>query len=155
MGGEERMRNTWSELFLHMTMHSGSACFCVVVKERCKKKMWCMGNSHKPQFFPWLPLYFLFFFFLLIHFVGWALGSSSSTLLRKSGKGLWLARLYRETTKKSNTHLGRGPDAFQWTLVYYKHKRPMHGLKMWLDLFTFQHRRKLETEVWLATERQF
>jgi hypothetical protein len=32
----------------------------------------------------------------------------------------------------------------------------MHGdLKMWLGPFIFQHRRKLKTEVWIATERQF
>lgn len=76
------------------------------------------------------------FFFPLVHFVGGALGSCSSTLLKNGGKGLWLVRLYGKTTKKSNTHLGSGPDAFQWILVYCKHKRPMQkGLKMWLETY--------------------
>lgn len=45
-----------------------------------------------------------------VQFVGWALGSSSSTLQRDGGKGLRLARLCWKTTKKLNPHLGSVPD---------------------------------------------
>lgn len=51
-----------------------------------------MGNIHKPYFSPMATDLFISYIFL--HFVGWALGSSSSTLQRNGGEGLWLARFY-------------------------------------------------------------
>ena len=58
-----------------------------------------MGNIHKPCFLPMAADLFISYIStpppsLLLHFVGWALGSSSSTLQRNGGEGLWLARFY-------------------------------------------------------------
>lgn len=151
-GWEEGMQSPWGHFCRWLCM--GSRGFC---KERCKKKMWCIGqHSQALVFFHGWALFISSFFSPLIRLVGWALGSSSSTLQWNGGKGLWLARFYWKTTKKLNTQLGSGPNPFQRVLVCSEHKRSMHrGLKMWSDLFTFQQRRKLETEVWIAIEKQF
>lgn len=99
----------------------------------------------KVLFLTLAPFFLIFFFFSFLVYILWLPGSNSGALQSGGGKKLWLARLTRTATK-NRTPTWQKPRCFPANTGPLMAQKPrQRGLSMWLDLFIFQHRRKLKT----------